>query len=121
MKEKYVAVIGFVTGFTIIFIIFLCIVLNGGLINNYDYEHGDFAFAPHYVTFHIYPEQEGISVVAWATDDFPPTTGYTDNNSEVVFPMISSAEYNILIDGNKCSRYIYPTQSYYNITCGDIK
>ncbi len=79
----------------------------------------DFTYMPHYVKFHIYPEHEGISVAAWATDDFPPTSGYTDNNSEIVFPMISTAEYNILIDQNKCSYYIYPHESEYYIYCGD--
>ena len=76
----------------------------------------------HYVKFHIYPEREGISVAAWASDMFPPTAGRTDNNSEVTFPMISSEKYNILIDDNRCSCYVYPIEDYYNISCnGDKK
>jgi hypothetical protein len=88
--------------------------------NKYD-NNIDFGYMDHYVKFHIYPEKEGISVAAWATDDFPPTSGYTDNNSEIVFPMISTAEYNILIDQNKCSYYIYPAEDYYNIICEGVK
>ena len=77
----------------------------------------DFGHVAHYVKFHIHPEQEGMGVAAWATDEFPPTSGVTDNNSEIVFPMISSAKYNILIDNNRCSYYIYPTESYYMMEC----
>ncbi len=83
-------------------------------------DHINFGYMSHYVKFHIYPEREGISVVAWASDEFPPTTGYTDNNSEVMFPMISNAKYSILIDNNRCSYYVYPVESYYNISCGDL-
>lgn len=113
----------------IIIISILCVisfVVSSEILSS-DCDHGigskhdniDFGYMAHYVTFHIYPEQEGISVVAWATDKFPPTTGYTDKNSEVTFPMISSAEYSILIDNNRCSYYIYPSESYYHITCGE--
>jgi hypothetical protein len=81
----------------------------------------NFTYMPHWVTFHIYPEKEGISVAALATDEFPPTAGRTDNKSEVSFPMISSAKYNILIGNNRCSYYIYPKESYYVLKCGDRK
>jgi hypothetical protein len=82
-----------------------------------DEASNNFGYMSHYVKIHIYPEREGIGVAAWASDKFPPTTGHTDNNSEVTFPMISTAKYNILIDNNKCGYYIYPVDSYYNITC----
>ena len=118
MKNKYVLL----SIFSIILIL-LCGILyinyvDRAVESKYD-KHIDFGYMSHYVKIHIHPEQEGTSVVAWATDEFPPTTGYTDNNSEVTFPMISSAKYNILIDDNKCSYYIYPLELEYKITCGE--
>lgn len=73
--------------------------------------------SPHRVTFHIIPEKEGVSVVAWASDSLPPTNGETDKNSEVTFNLLSTVKYNILIGGNKCSYYIYPTDDYYDMEC----
>jgi len=117
MEDKHVAIIGFIIGFVSVFIIgFLCISYSSGILSD---GYNDFTYAPHYVKIHVSPEHEGISVAAWASDEFPPTTGYTDNNSEIIFPMISSAKYNILVDNNRCSYYIYPSESYYKIICGD--
>jgi hypothetical protein len=115
MKSKYAILIIFLILIILVGVLYINYV-NHEIENKYN-EHIDFGYMSHYVKFHITPEQEGIIVVAWATDEFPPTTGYTDNNSEIVFPMISSAKYNILIDNNKCSYYIYPSESYYKITC----
>lgn len=85
----------------------------------YKSDPGNFYKYAHLVKIHISPEHEGIGVVALASDKFPPTTGRTDNNSEVMFPMISSEKYNILVDNNRCSYYIYPVESEYYIHCGD--
>jgi hypothetical protein len=87
-----------------------------------NYTHEDFTYIPHYVKFHIRHEQKGINVsIKMSNECFRNTQemySYTDNNSEVDFPMISSAKYNILIDNNRCSYYIYPSESYYDIYCG---
>jgi len=79
-------------------------------------------YSPHYVKLHIIPEREGINISVKLNDecikgDFPVTSGRTDNKSEVVFPMISTAKYNILIDNNRCSYYIYPRESEYVLEC----
>ena len=79
--------------------------------------HDTYAYAPHYVAFHLHPEREGVSIVAWASDSLPPTTGRTDNKSEVVLALISSAKYNILIDDNRCSYYIVPIGNNYTLEC----
>jgi len=72
---------------------------------------------PHYVTFHIHPEKEGVDVTAWASDSLPPESGYTDNKSEVTLQLLSSARYNINV-GDKCKNYyIYPTGNYYELEC----
>ena len=91
---------------------------------NFSYDiftHNDFTYMPHYVKIHILPEKEGTSVSVKMDNEcfknVQELIGLTDNNSEVTFPMISSAKYNILIDDNRCSYYIYPLESYYNITC----
>lgn len=89
-----------------------------------DYIHNNFSYIPHYVKFHIYPEREATNVSIKMNDECFKNgkliTGYTDNNSEVMFPMISNAKYSILIDNNRCSYYVYPVESYYNISCGDL-
>ena len=111
--------------FVIIFTISFCILFGVMLYQihqhdeqfKYKFNPNDFTSMAHYVKFHIHPDGEGIGVAAWASDDFPPTTGYTDNNSEVTFPMIPTAKYNMLIDSNRCSYYIYPSVSYYEIWC----
>jgi len=115
----------------IIIISILCVILFvvSSEILHSDCDHGigskhnniDFGYMSHYVKIHVSPEHEGISVAAWASDEFPPTSGFTDKNSEIIFPMISTAKYNILIDNNKCSYYIYPVELYYNISCGERK
>ena len=117
MRDEYLAIVIFVMGF-IIFCIGNSVLLHNVQTINNDI---DFYQSSHLVKIHIYPEKEGMSVAAWASDKFPPTTGRTDNNSEVTFPMVSSARYNILIDDNRCSYYIYPVGAYYNISCGDVK
>ena len=154
MKDKHVAMLGFITGFIIVICIsgiFLyntydiqyktndtsniryCDLLWNSFgidinynITNDDYIHNNFSYIPHYVKFHIYPNQPGINVSIKMNDDcFKDSkviTKYTDNNSEIILPMISSAKYNILIDDNRCSYYIYPIEDYYNINCsGDKK
>ena len=77
----------------------------------------DAAHEAHYVTLHLKPEREGVFIAAWASDSLPPTSGKTDKNSEIVFQLLSSAKYNILIDGNRCSYYIYPVGDYYELEC----
>ena len=101
-----------------------------GVDKNYDFSydnfvHNDFKCSPHYVKIHILPEKEGTNVSVKMDNEcfknVQELIGRTDNNSEVTFPMISSARYNILIDDNRCSYYIYPVGAYYNISCGDVK
>jgi hypothetical protein len=77
----------------------------------------DMTYAPHSVTFHVLPEREGRSVVVWASDSLPPTTGETDKNSEVRFGLLSTVKYNIIVGNNKCNFYIIPTGNYYDLEC----
>jgi hypothetical protein len=79
----------------------------------------NFTYDPHYVTFHIHPEKEGIPVAAWASDFFPPTTGYTDNRSDITFPLYQFANYNILVGDypKRCSFNVFPTQTEYTLEC----
>ena len=98
-----------------------------GIDKNYNFsyddlmKHDDFTYFAHYVTLHIRPDKSEVNVSVKINDSCFQNTqsivGYTNNNSEVTFPMISTAKYNILIDNNRCSYYIYPSVSYYEIWC----
>jgi hypothetical protein len=81
----------------------------------------DFTAMPHYVKFHIYPEEPGLKVALWASDKLPPTTGVTDNNSEFDVALLSTVKYNLWIPERKCSRYIVPTMDMYYVECGVTK
>jgi hypothetical protein len=77
----------------------------------------DFTSMPHYVKFHIYPEEEGLKVALWASDNLPPTTGVTNNESEFDVALLSTAKYNLWIPERKCSQYIVPTMDLYYVQC----
>ena len=77
----------------------------------------DFTAMPHYVKFHIYPEESDLHVALWASDNLPPTTGITDNKSEFDVALLSTVKYNLWISERKCSRYIIPTMDVYYVEC----
>lgn len=77
----------------------------------------DFAAVPHYVRFHIYPEEPNLHVALWASDELPITAGVTDNNSEFDVALISTVKYNLWIPERKCSQYIVPTMNLYYVQC----
>jgi len=74
-------------------------------------------YMPHYVKFHIYPEQEGIVVRIVSLDDLSLPSGVvhekTDNNSEIVLSMYSNKKYYIAAPERNISVYIYPKRSEY--------
>jgi len=74
-------------------------------------------YYPHMVMMHICPEESNLAVSAWASDMFPPTSGVTNNQSDIVFEMISSVKYNIWIPNRSISLWVYPIDSYYRINC----
>jgi len=77
----------------------------------------DMTYAPHYVTFHLNPEREGVSIVVLSPYSLPSTSGKTNKDSDVIVDLLSTVKYNIIVDQNKCSYYIYPTESYYKLEC----
>jgi hypothetical protein len=88
-----------------------------GVEKEFNVSDRNFTYQPHYVTFHIHPEKEGVEVTAWASDSLPPEHNYTDENSDVVLPLLSSARYNINV-GDKCKNYyIYPSEPNYVLEC----
>jgi len=119
MSDKILIIIALVTGLVL------------GLVAPYIYSIGvtapipdltstcmdDYTCMPHYVKFHIHPEMEGVNVVAWASDKLPITSGITDNKSELVLQLLPTTNYHLLIGGNKCSYYITPTESEYEVVC----
>jgi len=108
----------------LIVIVFVSIVVSHYIIDEHFYDAAptidipnDFTYMPHYVKFHIYPEESGLGVTLWASDKFPPTTGVTDNKSEFTVALISTEKYNLWIPERKCSKYIVPTDDMYYVQC----
>lgn len=107
----------------------------------------NFTYAPNYVRFHIYPESEGIIVLAWTSNNFTPPpdyakffiysgsknreiseftsdnrrvqSGLTNINSEIDLELLSTSKYNIIVDygTSSCNFQMYPSQSYYEVRC----
>ena len=98
-----------------------------GVDKNYNFsyddliQHDDFTYYPHYVTLHIHPDKPEVNVSIKINDSCFQNTqsivGYTNNNSEVTFPMIQTLKYDISIDSEECIYHIYPYESYYELRC----
>ena len=115
LKEMFAGVVIF-AGAAVVAIFIMCIIIPMAVDMVNGEVHKDTTYAPHYVTFHLVPEEKGIGVAAWASDELPPTTGVTDENSDVTLELLSTVKYNIWIPQRNISLYVIPTQSRYNIT-----
>jgi hypothetical protein len=72
---------------------------------------------PHLVTFHIYPEG-GNQLVKIDLQGHVQDFGYTDNKSEVVFPMLQTEVYNITFCN--CSLKVVPYEDTYSVWCHHV-
>jgi hypothetical protein len=76
------------------------------------------SYNPHLVKFYIYPKQEGMGVSLWASDNFPMTSGKTDNNSCVIFSVDSSVNYFVTVPQRNISVMLVPVESEYHLVGG---
>jgi hypothetical protein len=98
--------------------------------NNADPHLNTMGYAPHMVMIEIFPEQEGLTVIATPdkvdlpeyarqyigivdNQTLPTMIGITDNKSRVVFPMIGSVKYTVNIPERNKSVMIFPTDTLY--------
>ena len=81
--------------------------------------HDDMTYFPHYVKIHIAPEKEGIKVTAIPEGQDVVLSGLTDSSSDVVFEMVSTLKYNLIVGFNfpPCQYYIIPRESKYLVRC----
>jgi hypothetical protein len=80
-----------------------------------DIDHESMTWMPHYVKIEVMPECRDCGIALWASDDLPVTSGYTDNQSEIVFPLISSVKYHVVCPKRNISILLYPRESEYVI------
>lgn len=75
--------------------------------------HDDMTYMPHYVRFHIVPEEPGLAVITKMEGSSYSEIWTTDSNSEIVIEMVSVKRYKVDIHGH--SYFIYPSGSEYTI------
>jgi hypothetical protein len=85
---------------------------------NADTHLNDMGYMQHMVMLHIEPPEKDIIVSAWASDKYPITSGRTDNNSDIVFPMISAEKYYVTVPSRNISIVLYPMGEYYILGAG---